>query len=84
MTDSGSTKAFASYLPKIPTINQRTGLVERFAVFNTATQQFVIPLTGDTLLDLAEAKGLASRYNHAMKPEFQCYTVVTVTFNPEV
>ena len=71
-------------LPKIPTINQYTGLVEQFAVYNTSINQFVVPLTGDTLMTKAEAKGLASRYNHAMKPGFECYTVVTVTINPEV
>lgn len=51
-----------------------------YAVFNTLTGQFV----GPTSADAEEAKDLARTLNLAMKPEFQNYTVATITFDPEV
>lgn len=71
-------------LPEIPDFNPITGLVEQFAVYDSNINQFVIPLTGKTLMRKSEAKALATKFNEAMKPEFQNYTVVTVTFNPEI
>lgn len=76
-------------LPEIPTINQYTGLVEHYAVYHTLLEQFVpIESYGDATLWLttnrAQAKAQAAKFNKAVKPEYQHYTIVTVTFNPEV
>lgn len=49
-----------------------------YAVYNTEQDTF----TG--LMNLADAKSVASELNAAMKPEFQNYTVVTVIFDSEV
>lgn len=70
-------------LPAIPSVGT-DGLVRRYAVYNTDTEQFYTRGDGATLMPVESAKTLASNLNSAMKPEYQHYTVVTVIFNPEV
>lgn len=57
-----------------------------YGVLNTRTGRFVPFEEQDTNLteDVEEAKEIATRYNLAMKPAYQTFTVVTVTFDKEV
>ena len=53
---------------------------KKFAIFNTATNQF----SGFVYDDATDAKLNARALNLALKPQFQNYTVATIIFDPEV
>lgn len=52
----------------------------QYAVVNTAYNSMVGQLTEDK----EEARRTAAEFNAAMNPEYQTYTVATVTFDPEI
>lgn len=56
----------------------------RFCVWNTALNMIVVFEEGATFDNPQDAKTRASLWNRAMKPEHQCYTVVTLVFDAEV